>query len=430
MRQVRNRYGDGARQDPTEFGGGERRRSRTAYAAVAVLAALTIVLGAATAPARASGPSQAVVADQVSPLKSSGACGTYRDVSASFVHCKNILWLTGRGITKPVDPAYFHPASHVTRGQMMAFLYRQNHPGKAQPRCTSAPYRDVPVKHKFCGYITWAKKTHVTAGVGDGTRFAPGDRVTRGQAVAFLHRIITDAKPQSKCSSKPFPDVATNHSFCGFIDWAKKNHYTSGVAGGCAFASSEPVSRGAMASFLHRIERPGAATPSCSLPAVRAVVKYRVVTDGTITTDVGAFRQQVQETLTDGRGWRAAGIEFRPVSSGASMTVVLANANRVESYAPAVCSSKWSCRVGNYVIINQDRWKYASPAWNDAGGTLREYRHMVVNHESGHWLGWRHRDCTGAGDKAPVMQQQSIRLSGCTFNPWPLKSELKVPRFN
>ena len=109
---------------------------------------------------------------------------------------------------------------------------------------------------------------------------------------------------------------------------------------------------------------------------------------------------------------------------------VAANANRVESYAPAVCSSKWSCRVGNYVIINQDRWKYASPAWNDAGGTLREYRHMVVNHESGHWLGWRHRDCTGAGDKAPVMQQQSIRLSGCTFNPWPLKSELKVPRFN
>lgn len=429
MPQQWNRVGNPILQDRTGPSHAGRRHSRAVHASLAIMSALIVVLGGFAAPARANGP-VTDVGGQISPLKSSGHCGPYRDVSASFVHCNNILWLTKKGITKPVNPAQFEPANHVTRGQMMAFLYRQSNPGKAQPRCTSAPYRDVPVKHKFCGYITWAKRTHVTAGVGDGTRFAPGDRVTRGQSVAFLHRIVTDAKPQAKCSSKPFPDVATNHSFCGFIAWAKKNHYTSGVAGGCAFASSEPVTRGAMASFLHRIERPGAGTPSCSLPPVRAVVKYRVITDGTITTDVGAFRQQVQETLTDGRGWRAAGIEFRPVSSGASMTVVLANANRVEGYAPAVCSSKWSCRVGNYVIINQDRWKYASPAWNTAGGTLRDYRHMVVNHETGHWLGWRHRGCTGSGDKAPVMQQQSISLSGCKFNPWPLKSERNVPRFN
>lgn len=164
-------------------------------------------------------------------------------------------------------------------------------------------------------------------------------------------------------------------------------------------------------------------------PPIKAVVKYRVITDGQITTDIDTFRDQVQETLDDPRGWRSAGVKFERVVSGGSMVVVLANANRVTSYAPSVCSKNWSCRVGNYVIINQDRWKYASLAWNAASGAKRDYRHMVVNHEVGHWLGSGHRSCPGRGKKAPVMQQQSISLGGCTFNPWPLSSEKPTNRF-
>ncbi len=88
------------------------------------------------------------------------------------------------------------------------------------------------------------------------------------------------------------------------------------------------------------------------------------------------------------------------------------------------CDVEWSCRVGRSVIINDKRWVDASAAWNASGGTLRDYRHMVVNHEVGHWLGHGHLHCAGAGQLAPVMQQQSIDLEGCKFNPWPLTSEL------
>jgi Protein of unknown function (DUF3152) len=53
----------------------------------------------------------------------------------------------------------------------------------------------------------------------------------------------------------------------------------------------------------------------------------------------------------------------------------------------------------------------------------------VVNHEVGHWLGFGHSRCSGAGRLAPVMQQQSIGLEGCTFNPWPLPTErATIPR--
>lgn len=162
---------------------------------------------------------------------------------------------------------------------------------------------------------------------------------------------------------------------------------------------------------------------------VRHTVKYTVSTNGSISTSVDTFAKQVDQTLNDPRGWRAAGIKFTRVKSGGSMNIVLAQASRVPTYSSG-CSSMWSCRAGRYVIINQERWKHASSAWNAAKGTtLRDYRHMVVNHETGHWLGRGHASCNKRGSLAPVMMQQSKGLSGCKFNPWPTTSELNVPRY-
>ena len=49
---------------------------------------------------------------------------------------------------------------------------------------------------------------------------------------------------------------------------------------------------------------------------------------------------------------------------------------------------------------------------------------MVVNHETGHFLGLDHASCSGPGRPAPVMMQQSKGLNGCHFNPWPTAREL------
>jgi len=149
-----------------------------------------------------------------------------------------------------------------------------------------------------------------------------------------------------------------------------------------------------------------------------------VVTRGRVTASVATFRRLAQQTYADPRGWRAKGVQFRPVSTGGSFTLVLAEASTVPSFS-SVCSSMWSCRVGRYVIINQTRWQHASPAWNAANGSLRGYRHLVVNHETGHWLGRGHAGCAGAGQLAPVMMQQSKGLNGCRFNPWPTLAELR-----
>ncbi|HET6940077.1 MAG TPA: DUF3152 domain-containing protein, partial [Nocardioides sp.] len=156
---------------------------------------------------------------------------------------------------------------------------------------------------------------------------------------------------------------------------------------------------------------------------VRRTVRYHVETRGRITTSLKQFRAQAQQTYEDPRGWRAAGVRFVPVAHGGAFTLVLSQASLLPSFS-SECSAMWSCRVGRFVIINQDRWKNASPAWNAAHLSLRDYRHMVVNHETGHWLGLHHVSCPGPGRLAPVMMQQSKGLHGCRFNPFPTIHEL------
>lgn len=166
-----------------------------------------------------------------------------------------------------------------------------------------------------------------------------------------------------------------------------------------------------------------AAAAQAKKVASSRVVTYDVMTKGAVIANFAEFRTQANATLNDGRGWSRLGVTFQEVQSGGSFTLVLSEASQMTSFSSG-CGVDYSCRAGRYVIINQDRWLGATPSWNGAGGSLRDYRHMVVNHETGHWLGHGHSSCSGAGQPAQVMQQQSIDLQGCAFNAWPTAGEL------
>jgi hypothetical protein len=147
---------------------------------------------------------------------------------------------------------------------------------------------------------------------------------------------------------------------------------------------------------------------------------YSVVSRGPVRVPVRGFRALVASTYADPRGWRAAHHRFREVSRGGSFTVVLSQARWLPAFSGG-CSSSYSCRVGRLVIINARRWAHGSPHFS---GDLATYRSMLVNHETGHWLGLGHASCPRRGARAPVMQQQSKGLHGCRPNAWPLPREL------
>lgn len=158
-------------------------------------------------------------------------------------------------------------------------------------------------------------------------------------------------------------------------------------------------------------------------PIARKTYTYCLATRGVDASYLAGLNAKLLSVYSDPRGWGLDGlVKLQRAETGCVMTVWLSAASQMSSFG-AICDSDWSCRVGANVVLNFDRWQGASAAWNAAGGSLDDYRSMVINHETGHWFGFYHADCGGAGQSAPVMQQQSISLQGCVFNPWPLASE-------
>lgn len=156
--------------------------------------------------------------------------------------------------------------------------------------------------------------------------------------------------------------------------------------------------------------------------------------------DLTDFSNTVFSALNDPRGWPRAGAVFQENTTAAqneaadaadpnacSMTLILAAADQMTSFSEG-CSDEYSCRVGNDVIINIDRWNNATEDWLNAGGTVDRYRTMVINHEVGHRLGHLDNEltCPAVNQPAPLMQQQSMDLLGCVPNEWPLDDELWV----
>lgn len=155
---------------------------------------------------------------------------------------------------------------------------------------------------------------------------------------------------------------------------------------------------------------------------------YCVASRGVNSTELASLRAKLASTYADKRGWSLSGdVNFVYGTSGCDYTVWLSTADQMTSFG-GVCDAYWSCRINDNVVINFERWSNASDAWNDANGSLEDYRYMVINHETGHRLGFGHRYCSQRGALAPVMQQQSIDLQGCKFSPWPSYDELKAFR--
>ena len=164
-----------------------------------------------------------------------------------------------------------------------------------------------------------------------------------------------------------------------------------------------------------------------SVPAVGAtrVVEYTYSTQsrGTFASGLDEFDRVVAATLNDSRGWSLGGtVRFREVPDEGDFRLWLAADALVPTFG-GPCTTFYSCQPGRDVVINELRWRTGSPYWP---GPVDEYRRMVLNHEVGHWLGFRHSYCSGGAAPAPIMMQQSKGVGACRPNPWPTAEERRL----
>jgi hypothetical protein len=169
--------------------------------------------------------------------------------------------------------------------------------------CTGAAFADVGPTHPFCPEITWMADEGISGGYADG-RYQPAVPTTRQAMAAFLYRLAgAERGPDPACPSAPFADVPVGHAFCGEIAWMADIGITDGFDDG-TFRPGVPMSRQAMAAFLHRATgSPEGANPTCGtdefpdVPATHrfcGVIEWMVHAGVTGGYEDGTFRPAAQ----------------------------------------------------------------------------------------------------------------------------------------
>ena len=117
------------------------------------------------------------------------AAATFADVPADTYYAKAVEWAVKKGITNGKANGLFDSNDPCTRGQIVTFLWRVA--GSPAPKGTATVPADV-IPGSYCyDAVAWALENGITGGIGGGL-FGSGNNCTRGQIVAFLWRDMAE----------------------------------------------------------------------------------------------------------------------------------------------------------------------------------------------------------------------------------------------
>ncbi|WP_298454643.1 alpha-L-arabinofuranosidase C-terminal domain-containing protein [uncultured Cellulomonas sp.] len=175
----------------------------------------------------------------------------FADVSPGHPFYADIRWLADNGLSTGStigDQVFYLPTAPMSRQAMAAFMYR--YAGATWvPAEGTRSFTDVHPTDPFYVQIEWMAEMGLAGGYADGT-FGPTRPVSRQAMAAFLHRAAGEPAPQGAAS---FTDVRPTDDFAEAIAWVEEADVANGYPDG-TFRPATPISRQAMAAFLHRFD--------------------------------------------------------------------------------------------------------------------------------------------------------------------------------
>ncbi|MCH5211244.1 MAG: DUF3089 domain-containing protein [Oscillospiraceae bacterium] len=106
----------------------------------------------------------------------------YKDVPENVWYAESVAYVTENGIMKGVSDNEFAPETKLTRGMIVAILYRLE--GEPDVSAVKA-FNDVPADAYYADAVAWASENGIVYGTGDG-KFSPDNNVTREQLAKIL----------------------------------------------------------------------------------------------------------------------------------------------------------------------------------------------------------------------------------------------------
>ncbi len=146
---------------------------------------------------------------------------------------------------------------------------------------------------------------------------------------------------------------------------------------------------------------------------------YGIKIEASLNLDSNCIKNLLFLILNDEKGWiNVTEKSFNQTSVEESDFVyIFATPEKTDELCyPLETNGIFSCRNEQEIVINNFRWKNGA---TDFLKDIEMYRLYLVNHETGHILGWAHSDCPKEGAIAPIMMQQSKGTDGCIPYGWP-----------
>jgi hypothetical protein len=175
----------------------------------------------------------------------------FYDVAHDNIFFNYIKAIAERGITKGCDSSSiypkFCPEDKLTRGQAAAFMVRAI--GFTPNYTSGQTFPDVFSNDKFYQEIEYLARNGIVSGFSDHT-FRPDALVTRGEIAKMIVNTLQHINISCQGTADPgFSDVPATHTFYTYIRCLRERNITSGYSDG-TYRPDQPITRAETAKFM------------------------------------------------------------------------------------------------------------------------------------------------------------------------------------